>query len=298
MNKHIKVEIVEHSFNQEHEIITFSLRYPYFIHQELLTHRMLSRTYVHSRIADVSDKMSSILHQPFIPEIEKENKKMIYGGEMSGMKKRMAELVWRFGGLTTVINAKILRALGVHRSLINRILEPYSTIETIVTATDWSNFFNTRLAKDTEPHFRYMAQLMDFEIKNSRSSKVDGNHNSKIHAPFSYIPSMNMVEEIREECKINSHSNAIEKCRIITSVVSVMYPERRNVYLELSESEMDEHFKTDYLLYNSLIEKQYWCPFEHAAVPNSEEYLDKYFGNLRGWMCARFLETGIDKSKG
>ena len=49
---------------------------------------------------------------------------------------------------------------GYHKQIVNRLLEPFSHITVVVTATQWSNFFALRRHADAEPHIRLLADRM------------------------------------------------------------------------------------------------------------------------------------------
>jgi thymidylate synthase ThyX len=60
-----------------------------------------------------------------------------------------------------VLHARALLAKGCHKTLPNRLLEPWMWITVLVTATDWLHFFSLRTAPDAEDHFRHLAVLME-----------------------------------------------------------------------------------------------------------------------------------------
>jgi hypothetical protein len=43
-----------------------------------------------------------------------------------------------------VIHARGLLRLGIHKQVANRLLEPFAHMSTLVTATEWGNFFALR----------------------------------------------------------------------------------------------------------------------------------------------------------
>lgn len=48
----------------------------------------------------------------------------------------------------------------VHKSVTNRLLEPFMWHTAIITATEWSNFFALRTDKNAQPEFRHIALMM------------------------------------------------------------------------------------------------------------------------------------------
>ena len=57
-----------------------------------------------------------------------------------------------------------MEKLGIHKQHINRILEPFQYINVIVTATDWDNFLNLRLASDAQPEMQDLARAIKGEM--------------------------------------------------------------------------------------------------------------------------------------
>lgn len=49
---------------------------------------------------------------------------------------------------------------GYHKQIVNRLLEPFSKINVVITATELSNFYALRDHKDAEPHIQILARAM------------------------------------------------------------------------------------------------------------------------------------------
>jgi hypothetical protein len=47
-----------------------------------------------------------------------------------------------------------------HKQIVNRLLEPFSHINVVVTATDWANFYAQRCHPAAEPHMQMLAEAM------------------------------------------------------------------------------------------------------------------------------------------
>lgn len=144
-------------------LTTFKLRYPKFIHGEFMTHRVISRNASSSRAIPVSK---------LIKEVEddalraapiywgREQKGMQSGGELMGASRVNVIGQWQWAALDAVKRATTMANLGAHKSIVNRILEPYSHINVVATATEWDNFFGLRLHKDAQPEMRALAIAM------------------------------------------------------------------------------------------------------------------------------------------
>ena len=50
--------------------------------------------------------------------------------------------------------------MGLHKQVVNRVLEPYTFIDVVLTATDFANWFALRDHKDADPTIRDLAAQM------------------------------------------------------------------------------------------------------------------------------------------
>ena len=57
-------------------------------------------------------------------------------------------------------HAETLDRLGLHKQIVNRVLEPYQWMHTIVTATEWDNFFKLRDHAAAQPEIAVLARSM------------------------------------------------------------------------------------------------------------------------------------------
>lgn len=182
-------------------IVTVEARYWRGIHSELMTHRDRARNAASSRAIPFirygkcsgcngtkvdngsqcdycngtgvggpvpNCTYSYIENDPFLPEfIGTEQKGMQSGSELmepfrTAALKEIDDL--RHAALAT---CKRLFDLGVHKSIINRYLEPWSYITVVMTATEWKNFFRLRIHPKAEKHFNKIAGKIKAAIDNS-----------------------------------------------------------------------------------------------------------------------------------
>ena len=155
---------------------TMLLRYPRCIHAEFMTHRMFSRNAASSRAIPVKKLIADVRSNPFVP--------LVWGGDRRGMQggdeitERIRSLSTDFGGSDrrdqnwtlsnedawlTAMDHAISMAVrfaeaGYHKQIVNRLLEPFSHITTLVSATEWDNFLELRDHGDAEPHIMMLAQ--------------------------------------------------------------------------------------------------------------------------------------------
>ena len=57
--------------------------------------------------------------------------------------------------------------IGVHKQIVNRIIEPYLYTSTVLSSTYWDNFFELRLHEDAQPEFFELASVIDLALSNS-----------------------------------------------------------------------------------------------------------------------------------
>ena len=142
-------------------ITTLELSYPRFIHSEIMTHRDRARNSGSSRAIPWPAMMADIIHDPVIPIYWGANQKGMQTGDQIGLTERIhAEQIWLEARDHCVKAAEALNKLGVHKSLVNRITEPWMWIKVVMTATTWKNFFDQRCHPDAEIHMQKIAYMM------------------------------------------------------------------------------------------------------------------------------------------
>lgn len=146
--KKINAEILADSISEQgHRITTMLLTFPRFILPELLTHRMFSRNSASSRAIPFEKMVKMVKEDPFIPIAWQKDHKGMQGTEYitnENLIKRNVS-IWKGNCTETIYRTKILNSeCEVTKQLCNRLLEPFLWHQTIVTATEWDNFFELR----------------------------------------------------------------------------------------------------------------------------------------------------------
>jgi thymidylate synthase ThyX len=147
-------------------ICTLQLCYPRFIHSELMTHRAFSRNAMSSRAVPVAKMIDQVLNDPAMP--------IYWGANQAGMQAGQevqhvmaAKDRWIAAAKSAASWAHHLYDLGLHKQITNRLLEPFQWMHTIVTATEWGNFFALRDHPAAQPEFRELAQAMSIAMSQS-----------------------------------------------------------------------------------------------------------------------------------
>lgn len=174
--KSINATIVADSISEQgHRITTMLLTYPRFIHSELMTHRMFSRNSASSRAIPFEKMVKVVEDDPFIPIAWQLDHKGMQGTEYITDEQAIANLKsqWVQGAFYAVKTATGLHKgayklevekdengnnmrgfecieipdTSVTKQICNRLLEPFMWHTVLVTATEFSNFFDLRLPK-------------------------------------------------------------------------------------------------------------------------------------------------------
>jgi hypothetical protein len=180
--------------DQSKRLTTFELEYPRWIHAEGRTHRVLSlgeeeetrtpslmedknlsRNASSSRAIPVERLIKEVMENPAVPLFWGANQRGMQGGAecntsvgvifpntplLTGMLFNSRENAWLGARDQAVAFAKGFSAAGYHKQIVNRLLEPFSHIKVVVTATQWSNFFALRRHEAAEPHIKLLADRM------------------------------------------------------------------------------------------------------------------------------------------
>jgi hypothetical protein len=163
----ISAKIVADSINEVgNRITTYELEYPRFIHAEFMTHRLFSRNAASSRAIPVERAIQLIEQNTAMP--------IHWGKNQPGMSAKeectepviidrdggTAKDAWNYARYLAVNVAKAFSAAGYHKQIVNRLLEPFSHIKVVCTATEFDNFFYLRRHKDAQPEIQELADQM------------------------------------------------------------------------------------------------------------------------------------------
>lgn len=245
-------------------LTTLSLVYPKFIHGEFMTHRVFSRNASSSRAVPVKTMLERIRSNPatFV-NWGSEKKGMQAGEEIANVE--LAKDLWLVACEQACDMAEKMLALGLHKQIVNRVVEPFAHINVLVTATEWDNFFELRDHQDAQPEIRALAIEMKRAFTNSIPQKLDY---GVWHLPFVRPEEMGQPFEL---C-----------CRISTARCA------RVSYLNHDGTNPD--IEKDLKLFDQLITAKpiHASPTEHQATPAKlgQSY---WSGNFRGWQQYRKL---------
>jgi len=167
----ITAKIVADSISESGKrITTFELEYPRWILAELNTHRQFSRNSMSSRAIPVNKQIQQIIENPATP--------VFWGLNQSGMSAKeehsnidACKGAWKAIAEGYAAFADVLKEQNLHKQIVNRLLEPFQRMKTVLTATEFDNFFKLRLAPDAQPEIQELARCMK-EVMNKNTPEV------------------------------------------------------------------------------------------------------------------------------
>jgi len=182
-----------HSQRPEIILSTLLLRYPRWIHAELMTHRAFSRNAASSRAIPVRKLIDDIMMHPAIPLFWGKNQKGMQAAKECDNTVHFTEgsrdhfltnrMAWIYARDNAVHLAEAFADAGYHKQIVNRLLEPFSHITVLVSATEWTNFLALRDHPDAEPHIQMLAREIRREL--DRTDNIQVLQPYRWHLPFS-----------------------------------------------------------------------------------------------------------------
>lgn len=227
---------------------TLQLRYPRFIHPENMTHRVFSRNASSSRAVPILTLLKQTVADMAEPVEWGSNKPgMQAGAELSPARKWLARRVWRSAGWVAAGAAYLMAKTGAHKQIANRIIEPWSHIDVVLSSTDWENFFIQRCAEDADPTMRALAVAVRRAIAETYPTSVTpGDH-------WCHLPYLR-AEDWESGVPFDPAMVSAARC------ARVSYGDVRNRMKSVEE---------DMKLAQWLVEHRHLSPFEHIAKPDS-----------------------------
>lgn len=250
----ISAQILADSKNpQGTRLTTWILKYPRFIHAEFMTHRDFSRNAASSRAIPFKHMLKDVMENPALPVFwAAEHKGMQANEEISKMPVEVKER-WLRSKEACEFQADILSSIGLAKSLCNRLLEPWSHITVIATATDHRNFFALRAHPAAMPEFQVLAyRMLELYQSNQPLQKKEG----EWHIPFA--DSMPEGLAITDQIKL-----ATARC----CWVSYNKPDK---VIGATATPLFDALKR----HDESAEAGHWSPFEHCAkaISNDDDY--------------------------
>lgn len=228
-----------------HRLTTFEVVMHRFVLAEFNTHRVFSRNSASSRAIPFPKQVERVETSPAVPVIWPAEQKGMQGGDEIE-ETPSAEYFWLKARDRAIDNAKNLADLGVHKSVVNRLLEPFMWHTVVVTATAWQNFFGLRCNPMAQPEIRIAADFMAEEYRLSTPREV---RSGEWHLPY-------IQDDERDDMPLETQIKvSAARC------ARVSYLTQNGV----------RDFEQDVQLYDRLTsaDPMHASPLEHVATPDS-----------------------------
>ena len=248
-------------------LTTIEATFHRFVLAEANTHRSHSRNSASSRAIPFTKQAARVESDIAYPVVWATERGGMQGGEpLSEADTFFARQRWELAAKDALRHAQVLADLGLHKSLVNRLLEPFAWHTIIASATDagWSNFFVQRCSPLAQPEMRVAAEAMQETYYDSNPTYVEV---GEWHLP--YINHSTDAGLGLESAK----RVAVARC---ARVSYLSHDGKRDVDADLA-------------LYDKLVtaDPPHASPLEHVATPCATPSL----GNFYGWRQLRHEVT-------
>ena len=258
-----EVKILADSIANGHRLTTFQLKYQRFILPEINTHRVFSRNSRSSRATPIKKNIELVETKPWGPIEWGLNQKGMVAEKLltDEQKLKHVQYIWASVANAVAKAAMDLDQNGIHKQIANRLLESFLPIETVLSSTEWDNFFHLRLAPDAQPEMRALAYKMKLAMDKSTPVELKP---GEWHLP--YI-SQDDRTNLAQEGDLFGDLQRISAARC----ARVSY----NTF------DGTPNYTKDLEFFNKLIQGGHFSPLEHVATPATDK--DYMPSNFVGW---------------
>lgn len=257
-------------------IASVVVHFPRYILAEVNTHRVFSRSFSSSRAIPVKRMIAKIRSDPAMPMHWGINRAGMQAvEEATGLRLTLIRSLWISGMWIMTTLALLAARLGIHKQVVNRMVEPWAHVTGIITSTEWANFFELRRHKDADPTFRALADAIYDALLASRPKVL---RPGEWHLPF-----VDTFDEADIARIVRNGQHPIEWIKSYLMTISTARCARSSYdNFDGKRSTLDQ----DQALCDKLAASvpKHMSPFEHQATPADT---DGFVHNLRGWRSQR-----------
>lgn len=245
-------------------LVTMEVVMHRFILAEMNTHRVFSRNSASSRAIPYHKIRNRVSEDIAWPVHWGQEQKGMQSGEAVNDEAliRLIKNRWRDNADASIFTADVLHELGLHKSLINRLLEPFMWHTAIITATDWDNFFHQRCDPAAQPEMKAVADAMQLAYYTSTPTP-------RMHGEW-HLPYITGRDYADLETVYDKPSDVLDNLKRVSVA--------RCARVSYLTHEGLRDINLDIELYNKLKSSGHWSPFEHVATP-----IKGRSGNFNGW---------------
>ena len=271
-------------------LTTFQLRYWRGIHSELMTHRKFSRCAGSSRARPSQAIINQVRDTPWGPPNWGANQPgMQADKELPPEKILQAKGIWSQAAQAAAVQAQLLLHEGAHKQIVNRILEPFTFIDVVVTSTEYNNWWALREDEGADPSIRLLAKSMHeaFDASTPKLLRV-----GDWHLPFVDIEKETAaVIEFLQNQNATHHITPMEVMKVLQKVSAARCARTSYRNFDGTVAPIED----DVVLFKKLVSSTlvHASPLEHQATPDA--WIDNKWahpnmhGNFTGWVQHRKL---------
>ena len=266
-------------------IITYELEYPRFIHSELMTHRAFSRNAASSRAIPISTMLRLVWNNPATPiHWGKYQSGMSAKEELTGFRLWISKKLWNVSGKVACVFAWSMWKAGLAKQVVNRIVEPWSHIKVVVTATDYDNWEHLRRHPAAQPEIHRLADEMFIEKEKSFSTLMNY---GEWHLPYVTRIAHPHFDDIMYHAKPIGTDVVYNKENLFNLETAKRVS--ASLCAQVSYRKSDESIDKALRIYDTLVNNKpvHASPFEHQATPLKDP--NESSGNFKGWLQYRQL---------
>lgn len=319
----IKATILAHSVSPAGvEMLTYELEYPRLILAELNTHRDKSRNSASSRAIPYLKMLEQLTARPVRfgqanPGMQDKGVDFRAPVAIPGTNDRPegpayfnVEDAWEMAKSDAVWWAGAIHEAGYHKQVYNRLVEPFQMMKTVMSGTEWNNFFWLRDDDAADPTIRELARVMREAKEASIPMRLEP---GQWHLPY-------VAKEYEDDGSVSysiviEGEGGIEGRQYLTTEEAIIVSCARSA--AVSFRNVDYDLKKCKEVYERLVgdERKHASALEHQATPmydagyagynvpqmphtwqDGVSHMDKgmklWSGNLRGWVQHRKTVPG------
>lgn len=254
------------AYSRDHRgryIVSWELEYPRFIHGEFMTHRLFSRNAASSRAIPVKSMIEAVRLSPASPIHWGMNQPgMQAKEELTGEALAAVQQEWRMASICAMASARIMDHNGAHKQIVNRVLEPFQTMKTVMTATCLDNFFWLRNHEDAQPEIKELARLMWEALQGAEAVLLSP---GDWHVPY-YNDGV-WKEQIKFHAQLSSgQPPATDKFgHSLANALAIS----ASCCAQVSYRRLDDTLEKAQMIFQRLVDSKpvHASPFEHQATP-------------------------------
>lgn len=254
----MEVKLITYSEASEtrKRLATFVIKAPKFIYGHICSHRALSRNTSSSRAIPAKRLRSMVLNKPYTPIYFGKNKPgMQSGEELKGWRLWFSKKLWLWARVIPCLIHFVSEKMGVHKELLNRMIEPWLMVDVILSGTEWENFILLRSNPSAQPEMQFISKEINKQLNETTPQSLKA---GEWHIPFILSSEKGLSLDMQKK---------ISAARCARVSYKLFDGETSNI-------------ESDLRLCDKLISLGHWSPFEHQAEALAT--VDRS-GNFVGW---------------